>query len=574
MKLREFNAKLTERLEEVEKEHANQRSRWAASAEQAEKEGAEMLTKDDLESMRVQLIEQAEAPWIGRVQVLEAELEAARANADTARREAERSRAGLDAASNEYRATLREADVRHQTAVSELRARIEVLDMGGGGRDDDPAAGERGRQLVREHAEATSRSQKLLEEVEDLRRENDGLLREKQNLLAAAAQAQGEAHAARKLSEADRASATRRTSHLQAQLDTALSSQERMHEEVLRGEAQMRILRGQLDEAHHAKADERSAGELRVAEAVREADRLRVEMDRRAMEALRRETMLQRSRDELASTAAASEREAAMAMQSARDDEAARVKRLESERSKLQEQLVAQTSASAATAALSRDRCDALSGEVAALKAELHGASLEKNTAVEEVGRLRRRTDEAEERMATVYGELHALRLESSETAGLRGRAGEAEAEHRVEKERLHMQLTYAQKELSSLQASSATEVQEATARARQMKKLAAKEKAAAAHIEASKGRQIEALKREVARLRGDREKLRLELRGARGAGVPTSVPPPLDATAVSNELRSLMKEEAEIFSQASKLKEEASKLKEEASTFAGAQRE
>jgi len=118
VKLREFNAKLTERLEEVEKEHANQRSRWAASAEQAEKEVAEMLTKDDLESMRVQLIEQAEAPWIGRVQVLEAELEAARANADTARREAERSRAGLDAASNEYRATLREADVRHQTAVS------------------------------------------------------------------------------------------------------------------------------------------------------------------------------------------------------------------------------------------------------------------------------------------------------------------------------------------------------------------------------------------------------------------------------------------------------------------------
>ena len=87
----------------------------------------------------------------------------------------------------------------------------------------------------------------------------------------------------------------------------------------------------------------------------------------------------------------------------------------EAERQRLQEQLAAaQSDAAAATAAM-RDRLDGALGEASGLKAELHGAALEKAAVADEASRLRRRCEAAEERVQGVSAELHALRLEHSE---------------------------------------------------------------------------------------------------------------------------------------------------------------
>ena len=175
---------------------------------------------------------------------------------------------------------------------------------------------------------------------------------------------------------------------------------------------------------------------------------LKLELERRQAEALRREAILQKSRDELGSSAAANEREAAAALASARDEEAGRVKRLEAERSRLNDALLVAQSDGAAAAASARDKADSLAGEVAAMKAELHGASIEKRAALEETSRLRRRTEEAEERLTSTMAELHALRLESTETSAHRGRLAEVEASASVAQEKLTLQLSFVQKEV------------------------------------------------------------------------------------------------------------------------------
>ena len=90
------------------------------------------------------------------------------------------------------------------------------------------------------------RAQKLLEEVDELRRENDGLLALRSDLLGANAAAQGEAKAAAKLYEVEKASLERRVSHLQHELDASNAAQERLHEGALHAETEMRSLRAQV----------------------------------------------------------------------------------------------------------------------------------------------------------------------------------------------------------------------------------------------------------------------------------------------------------------------------------------
>lgn len=202
------------------------------------------------------------------------------------------------------------------------------------------------------------------------------------------------------------------------QLDAASAAQERMHEAALHAENEMRGLRAAVDEAQHTAASERSAAGLRLSEAQREIAQLKVEMDRRQTEGVRREGLLQRSRDELASAAAQQEREASMQLAAARDDEAARVRRLEAERTRLNEQLVQAQSEAAAQAVQLRDRSDALQGEVAALKAELHGSTLERRAADDEGQRMRRRAEEAEGRLEGTLAEVRHASPSAQPCAG------------------------------------------------------------------------------------------------------------------------------------------------------------
>ena len=103
-----------------------------------------------------------------------------------------------------------------------------------------------------------------------------------------------------------------------------------------------------MDDAQHAVANERASSALKLAELGREISALKMELERRQAESLRREALLQKSRDELASNMAAAEREASAALAAARDDESSKLRRLEAERARLNEMLLtAQSEASA-----------------------------------------------------------------------------------------------------------------------------------------------------------------------------------------------------------------------------------
>lgn len=82
---------------------------------------------------------------------------------------------------------------------------------------------ERARRTARENVELGVRQSKLLQEIEELRAENDALLAARQQLLVANAAAASEATARAKLVETERESQGRRASHLQQELDSAFS---------------------------------------------------------------------------------------------------------------------------------------------------------------------------------------------------------------------------------------------------------------------------------------------------------------------------------------------------------------
>ena len=100
-------------------------------------------------------------------------------------RTAELDRQRLESASHEQRAAVRELETRHETVEAELRAKLEL--RAGGGATSEVVDLERARRLQKENAELAVRQQKLLEEVEELRAENENLLGVRNHLVVAQA---------------------------------------------------------------------------------------------------------------------------------------------------------------------------------------------------------------------------------------------------------------------------------------------------------------------------------------------------------------------------------------------------
>ena len=74
VKLKEQADAYANRLAEAERVGTEARTQWAARLEQAQREfSEEMLSREDLEAMRLLLVEQTEAPWKARVKALEAD---------------------------------------------------------------------------------------------------------------------------------------------------------------------------------------------------------------------------------------------------------------------------------------------------------------------------------------------------------------------------------------------------------------------------------------------------------------------------------------------------------------------
>ena len=129
LRLRSQTETMGAHLKETEAAHTAARMQWATKLEQAESEfKSDMMTREDLEKMRLTLIEETEAPWRARVKAMEAELAAAREAANAQRVEAERVRSQAEAAKIELRADASEATARHETVEAELRARLEMAE--------------------------------------------------------------------------------------------------------------------------------------------------------------------------------------------------------------------------------------------------------------------------------------------------------------------------------------------------------------------------------------------------------------------------------------------------------------
>ena len=104
--------------------------------------------------------------------------------------------------------------------LAEARAKAETAARERGP-SSEPTDLERMRRLQRENTEVKVRQEKLLEEIDDVRNENEALRQARQQLLELQAQAQAESAAAAKLQASERDSLRRRATHLQSELEAA-----------------------------------------------------------------------------------------------------------------------------------------------------------------------------------------------------------------------------------------------------------------------------------------------------------------------------------------------------------------
>jgi len=493
-----------ERDKEVAKaEHAEQRERWSSQLDAASREFESMreqlIPPADLEAMRLRLVEEATAPWRARSSQVEAEVQAARAEAASARRQAEKHRSAYESLSLEHQASLREAESVHETALAEARAKLEMALAEESSRGEPL---ERMRKLQRENTELSTRMERLLEEVDDLRAENDALRGARDALAGAQARREGEDRANARLASTERESLERRISHLSSELESATSAGDRLHETNLRQEADMRALRAAVDDAQHALASERAAGASRSADVQREVEKLRLEIERRQAEAGRREEALQRTQNELGSSMLAAQREASLELTRARDEAAVRLRRLEADKAALQDEVARLGSEGAASAAVERDRLQAAQGEVAALKAELHGAAMAKESAVDEAARQRRRCDEAEGRLQVATHELHAARKELASATARMVSLQEHESDATARQDKLAMQLELATREHARVRAEAGASQMALVAKVKAAKRAWAKERQQLRQGEAARQKQVNALRSELEHLR------------------------------------------------------------------------
>ena len=510
LKLKKEHDALHAKLEESERhnaaqqaEHAEQRERWAAQLDMAAREfetmREQLIPPAELEAMRLRIVEEAARPWRARVAELEAGLQAVRAEATSARREAEKHRAAHETLELEHSAALREAESRHETMVAEMRAKLDMALVEESSRGEPL---ERMRKLQRENKDLNARVERLLEEVDDLRAESDALRSARDALAASQARREGEDRANARLAQAERESLERRISHLTGELETASSANERLHETNLRQEADMRSLRAAVDDAQHALMSEQAANASRAADVSRELEKLKLEMERRHAEAGRREEVLQRSRDEVSVQLMNAQREASLELTRARDDAATRIRRLEAERADLQEDLAKAHSDAAAAAAVERDRLQAAQGEIASLKAELHGAVLAKESAVDESSRHRRRFDEADGRHHAATAELTAVRKELASATARMVSLQEREADAAARHDKLAMQLEVATREHARVRAEAGATQMALVAKVKAAKRAWAKERQQLRQAESARARQVSSLRSELEHLR------------------------------------------------------------------------
>lgn len=141
-------------------------------------------------------------------------------------------------------------------------------------------------------------------------------------------------------------------------------------------------------------------------------------------------------------------------------------------------------------------------GEAATLRAELHGAVVAKEAAVDEAGRQRRRWEEAEARHAALAAEVEGARREAAESGARAMSLQAAEAEAAGRQDKLGMQLEVATREVARVKAESGALQAALVAKVKAAKRAWAKERQLLRQGEAARLRQVQALRAELERSR------------------------------------------------------------------------
>ena len=136
------------------------------------------------------------------------------------------------------------------------------------------------------------------------------------------------------------------------------------------------------------------------------------------------------------------------------------------------------------------------------MRAELHGAVVAKEAAVDEAGRQRRRWEEAEARHAALAAEVEGARREAAESGARAMSLQAAEAEAAGRQDKLGMQLEVATRELARVKAESGALQAALVAKVKAAKRAWAKERQLLRQGEAARLRQVQALRAELERSR------------------------------------------------------------------------
>eukprot|EP00877_Chromochloris_zofingiensis_P010626 jgi/Chrzof1/5817/Cz16g16270.t1 len=251
-----FDALHRERVS-VEQQYQQLCESWRAELEEKQKQfeqaRSQMLQPRDVDVLRVQLLEEIEGPFKAKCDMLAQEAEAAQEQFVRLRREHESLQATHKAMEVRHETEIATLTAEHQAVVAALKGKLLGQEHAQG---DTMRAEQQLRGFKRAEEEANSQVRHLKDEIQDLRREKEAAVVDKEQAMIRAdrrmKQLQVEVNELHSLVE----SLTRKNRHLQSELNESSRVQETMHSQLITLQGSNSSLASQLADAKAVAARE------------------------------------------------------------------------------------------------------------------------------------------------------------------------------------------------------------------------------------------------------------------------------------------------------------------------------
>eukprot|EP00696_Hemimastix_kukwesjijk_P018020 gnl/Hemi2/6804_TR2316_c0_g1_i1.p1 gnl/Hemi2/6804_TR2316_c0_g1~~gnl/Hemi2/6804_TR2316_c0_g1_i1.p1 ORF type:complete len:650 (+),score=313.46 gnl/Hemi2/6804_TR2316_c0_g1_i1:127-2076(+) len=450
--------------------------KYEAKCRELEQLQAQLVPSRELEVVRRQVLDDMEKPFREKLTHCEQETEKYREQFFSLRREHETLRQTLVQSKLEHANALDDFKAKADRDTTILNERMRVLQT----IIDEGLDAERVRVLEREKSELEVRFKQLEEETVQLRIDNEKLKLHRNKSEVSHQVEVGDEMTRGKSLQAENEALARRVRHLEKELDTAVKAHERLHDRILILERENSNVRNQLEEAVHTLTTERTASNRRLLDIEREWNAERGDHTRDTENLHSRIEELQNHYNEALTKVATQEKDTALRVKKAKEEEHEKISRLEVNVVALEKELEGCRRVEDEKNVARIQEATNLQKELQALKNEKRGVCLELKAAQDRAERFLIDLQQAQGETVAIRSQFSDLQSELRRLNDKLSRAADKEAGLRADKQAVELQLDLVSRDCRSFQDELAAERESHSHALEQVKKKVSKDRSVA----------------------------------------------------------------------------------------------